>query len=72
MPPVFKALASISAWFLFINGLIWPVTNVVYMAISGQMASIEVPPWQAYLPAMMGFACLILAVCAMKLRQMLE
>ena len=72
MPPIFKALASVAAWYLFILGVLSPAINIMFMAISGQMTAMEVPPWQSYLPMMIGAASLILAVCAMKLRQMLE
>ena len=63
MPPIFKALASITVWILFINGcaglLHWLIQH-----IAGQGACTFVLG--------MGVACLILSVCTMKLRQMLE
>ena len=71
MPPIFKALASIVVWILFIWGCItilsttagyyWGVAEGDYSPSLTTLAS-----WGV------GVAELILAVCAMKLRQMME
>ena len=65
MPSYFKALATITVWILFISGcvatVVAPITRMVTGEVLGSLAA-----WA------IGVACLILAVCAMKLRQMLE
>ena len=67
MPPIFKALATITAWFLFIWGLVLVVVDGLVLSLIGQISMTE-----AYLATGLGIASLILSVCAMKLRQMLE
>jgi len=70
MPPVFKALASITAWVLFIIGCLGIVVPIVGWAVEGELlkppANILVFMWSV------GIASFILSVCAMKLRKMLE
>ena len=65
MPSYFKALATITVWILFISGcvatVVSPITRIVTEEVLGSLAA-----WA------IGVTCLILAVCAMKLRQMLE
>jgi len=73
MPPIFKALASISVWFLFVFGwFVVLITLFMSIASGGASPAAGPPPIQAYLAYALGAACFILAVCAMKLRQMLE
>ena len=70
MPPIFKALASITVWVLFIWGCVTILSTTVgyYVGIG-----IGNPPTVAiYMGWGLGTAQLILAVVAMKLRQMLE
>jgi hypothetical protein len=73
MPQIFKALASITAWTLFILGSLTLVIGVIIMpAIGGVLFAGTAPPlifWVAFASAV---ATLILSVCAMKLRHMLE
>jgi len=73
MPQVFKALATISAWFLFIFGL-FVVAITLFMAIASGAVSpaAGAPPIQAYLAYAIGVASVTLSVVVMKLRQMLE
>lgn len=70
MPTIFKALASITVWILFVIGCLGLVVPTVGWAIKGDLltppATILVFMWSA------GIASFILAVCAMKLRHMLE
>lgn len=67
MPPIFKALATIAVWVMFVLGLF----EVLMAMIMG--FTVPAPPLiQVYLGSAIGVACLILSVCAMKLRQMLE
>ena len=73
MPQIFKALASISAWVLFIFGLLGLVGTFVMAVVGGKvfMPGVE-PPLQFFMGEGLGGIALILSVCAMKLRQMLE
>ena len=71
MPQYFKALATITAWVLFIFGLIDLVGAMQGYLRLGSIGETAVSlamlgSWAV------GVASLILAVCAMKLRQMLE
>jgi len=69
MPPIFKALASITVWVLFIWGCITILSTTVCYATIGIGSP---PPVGIFMGWGVGTAELILAVCAMKLRQMLE
>ena len=73
MPSIFKALATISAWVLFVFGLLGLVGTFVMAVVGGKvfMPGVE-PPLQFFMGEGLGGVSLILAVCAMKLRQMLE
>jgi hypothetical protein len=63
MPPVFKALASIIVWILFITGclLILAVLPIPYLDFGGNWQRIAV-----------GIASLVLSVVVMKMRKTLE
>ena len=65
MPQIFKALASITVWILFISGclatLLAPLSRLTRGEVFGSLAA-----WA------IGVTCLILAVVAMKLRKTLE
>jgi hypothetical protein len=67
VPQKFKALATITAWFLFIWGLILCLIDGFVFAIIGQVSMTE-----AYFATGLGIASLILSVVAMKLRRMLQ
>jgi hypothetical protein len=67
MPQIFKALATITAWFLFIWGLILCVIDGFVFPIVGQISMTE-----ASVATGLGIASLILSVVAMKLRKMLQ
>jgi hypothetical protein len=67
MPQIFKALATITAWFLFIWGLILSVFDGFVLPIVGKITMTE-----AYFATGLGIASLILSVVAMKLRKMLQ
>ncbi len=70
MPPIFKALASITVWILFISGCVTGVSATVGYYVN---IGIGNPPTLAiYMGWGLGTAELILSVCTMKLRQMLE
>ncbi len=65
MPPIFKALASIAAWVMFISGcvatIVSPITRIAIGEVFGSLAA-----W------VIGVICLMFSVCVMKLRQMME
>ena len=65
MPPIFKALASITVWILFINGCLGIVLSGVARLTTGETLGAPIA-WGV------AVVSLIAAVVAMKLRQMLE
>ena len=70
MPPIFKALASITVWVLFIWGCITILSTTVCYYIQTGIGN---PPTLAeFMGWGVGTAELTLSVCVMKLRQMLE
>ena len=73
MPPVFKALATITVWAMWICAWVAFLVPLVMGTLAGDLFVVGVIP-PLYYPIMwaLAFAGGILAVCAMKLRQMLE
>ncbi|MBA7634745.1 hypothetical protein ES703_42335 [subsurface metagenome] len=69
MPSIFKALASITVWVLFIWGCVTIVSATVGYYIS---IGIGAPTPAILMSWGVGTVQLILSVVAMKLRQMLE
>jgi len=69
MPPIFKALTTITAWTLFILGWLFVVPSVIF---SAPTFGVEPPHWCFFAGTAVGIACFISAVVAMKLRRMLE
>ena len=68
MPPIFKALATIAGWFLFILGLVLVVVDGLVLPLTGwPISTIE-----AYLATGLGIASITLSVVVMKLRQKME
>ena len=65
MPPIFKALASITVWILFISGCVATVAAPISRIVIGEVFG-ALTAWA------IGVACMILSVVAMKLRKMLE
>ncbi len=70
MPPVFKALASITAWTLFIFGWVNLLGSMWGYISTGPIG--ETPAFDFVGLWALAAACFILGVVAMKLRQMLE
>ncbi|MFC1928408.1 hypothetical protein ACFLXK_02235 [Chloroflexota bacterium] len=70
MPPIFKALATISAWILFIGGCISLLVTTINWAVN--VGFIGQPPLAAFMGWGLSAAELVLSVCVMKLRKMLE
>ena len=70
MPPVFKALASITIWILFISGCITMVmTTINWLALVGFIGK---PGAAAFAGWGIGTVQLLSSVVAAKLRQMLD
>ena len=65
MARVFKVLATIAAWILFVFGIIGAAGAIMAHMDAGE-------PWQPYGAFALTLAYLVLAVVVMKLRQMLE
>ena len=65
MPPIFKALATISAWVLFVYGWLGILGGLV---ICGMKTTGSV----AWLHIFSGVASLVLSVVVMRLRQKME
>jgi len=75
MPAIFKALATVNAWALFVIGWISLVAGYVQLfGLYLDIETIQVPEGAPYIwmPLVGGFTCLALSVALMKLRQMLE
>ena len=70
MPSIFKALASITAWILFVFGCLSLLGGLVRTVGAGMLGSPELALVSAYFGY--GILSLILSVVAMKLRHMLE
>lgn len=68
MSGIFKGITTIIIWFLFILGLILVVVDGIVFPLVGAPVTMT----EAYLATGLGIASLILAVVAMKLRQMLQ
>ena len=72
MPDIFRALATISAWTLFVIGWLSLASGylnlaVMYLGIEAFKMPAGSPP--VSLPLVGGFICLALSVVVMKLRQ---
>lgn len=67
MPHIFKTLATITIWFLFIWGLILCLLDGLVFPIIGQVSMTE-----AYMATGLGIASLILSVVAMRLKKTLD
>ena len=71
MPPVFKALATIIVWVLFISGLLMALSSLVIGTVGGVLWRPEIPLLYPIVWAVSGMFGILSVVC-MKLRQMLE
>jgi hypothetical protein len=73
MPPIFKALATITAWTLFVLGWIVLLIGVLIMpSINGVVFTGTAPPLIFWIAFASAIGTLTLSVALMKLRQMLE
>ena len=73
MPPIFKTLANITVWTLWVGSWVLLLSTLVMGFVRGQLFSAEaVPPFSYVMFFGLAMVCAILSVCAMKLRKMLE
>jgi len=72
MPQIFKALASITVWILFVLGCLTIIINLVMGTLAGEYFGAGPPSLQAFFPLGIAVVSLALSVVCMKLRQMLE
>ena len=73
MPQIFKTLATVNAWTLFVLGWIVLLIGVLIMpAIEGVFFAGTAPPFLFWIALASAIAILTLSVVLMKLRQMLE
>lgn len=73
MPQIFKALATINAWVLFVMGWLVLLIGVLIMpTVEGTLFAGEAPPLLFWVACATAMATLALSVVLMKLRQMLE
>jgi len=73
MPPVFKALASITAWAMWIGAWLLLVIPLIMGILSGHLfVAGVVPPLFYSIMFALSFTCGILSVCVMRLRQKME
>ena len=72
MPPVFKALASISAWILFIVGCLAILLPLLHRVLTGLVTGNVVGILSSMLSLETGVFALALSVAVMKLRKMLD
>ena len=72
MPSIFKALASITVWVLFIFGFL--ALLAAFIRIIGVSTGVSEPPELGLMTAYFGYgvSSLFLSVVTMKLRKMLE
>jgi len=75
MPGIFKALATINTWTLFVIGWISLIAGYfhlagIYLGLPFAEMKAGVPP--VWCPLVGGFVCLALSVALMKLRQNME
>jgi hypothetical protein len=65
MPPIFKALATIVAWILFVSGCLATLMIAVALIVQGDVCCL-LAAWA------ISIACLTLSVVAMYLRKLLR
>jgi len=70
MPPIFKALASVSAWILFVCGCITGLMTTINWAVI--IGFIGAPGLNVWMGWGLGAVQLVLAVVVMRLRQKME
>jgi hypothetical protein len=73
MPPIFKALATISAWVLFISAWLFALTNLVIGILTGVLFTVGAEGWaEVFAYFVLAIVCTTLSVVVMRLRQKME
>jgi len=72
MPPIFKALASISAWTLFVCGWLMLLGTTIGMGTRGDLFSDEVLKIGDAIAFALAAVGIVLSVVVMRLRQKME
>jgi len=72
MPPIFKTLATITAWILWICGLLTALIILVCMAIRGDLFSTDVMQMADIAALALAGGLTFLGVVVMRLRQKME
>jgi hypothetical protein len=73
MPPIFKALATVGVWALFILGWVFGLTNLVIGINEGVLFTVGKEGWvEVFAYFVLAIVCLILSVVAIRLRQKME
>jgi hypothetical protein len=73
MPPIFKALASIAAWTLFILAWLFGLINLVVGTITGVLFTAGAKgAFEVFAYFVLAIVCITLSVVAMRLRQKME
>jgi len=72
MPPIFKALASITAWAMFILAWVIGLSTLVSGIVTGRLGGPEPPPMVMGVFFALSIAYAIGAVVVMRLRQKME
>ncbi|HEY77660.1 MAG TPA: hypothetical protein G4O09_00925 [Dehalococcoidia bacterium] len=73
MPPIFKALASITAWILWIAGLVMGLSTLIIGIMAGRLFTTEAEPMSYYpISFAVALAYAVSAVVVMLLRKKME
>jgi len=72
MSPIFKTLASIGVWTLWISAWITGLGTLAMGLQRGTLFGAETPPMQAWIGVAVGLFTMFLAIVAIKLRKMIE
>ena len=72
MPQIFKALASISVWILWLSGLVMGFSVLVQGILLGHLYSTQVPPMSYFVGFAVALAYALVAAIIMKIRKDLE
>ena len=70
MPPIFKALISITVWILFVKGCLGILAGTITISMASMAGA--TPPLAGVAECGVGIVALILAAVAAKIRQMVE
>jgi len=73
MPSVFKTLATIGAWTLFIAGWLFALVNLVIAIITGALFTVGAEGWlEVFAYFVLAIVCIPLSVVVMRMRQKME